>query len=126
MKNYVHTCGPCSIASSKGSPTERFCALSTLFFTNSSYMVSCTKVRLPALQHCPWLKNKAEWAYSTAVSISAVSAKTILGLFPPSSNVTRFRLEFAAAACIILPTLRRNYAILVKIQLHSSSVDTVW
>ena len=70
-------------------------------------MASCTKVRLPALQHCPWLKNKAECAYSTAVSISAVSAKTILGLFPPSSSVTRFRLEFAAAACIILPTLRR-------------------
>ena len=68
-------------------------------------MVSCTKVRLPALQHCPWLKNSAECACSTATSIFSVSAKTIFGLFPPSSSVTRFKLEFAAAACINLPTL---------------------
>ena len=31
-------------------------------------MSSCTKVREPAQQHWPWLKNRAKWACSTAQS----------------------------------------------------------
>jgi len=49
-----------------------------------------------------WLKNKAKCASSTALSTSA-SSHTMKGDFPPSSNVTAFRLLFAASSSIILP-----------------------
>lgn len=49
-----------------------------------------------------WLKKTAEWANSTALSTSA-SSQMMKGDFPPSSNVTGFRLLFAAAPTTALP-----------------------
>lgn len=60
-------------------------------------------MRLPAQQHWPWLKNRPKCEVSIAWSISA-SAKTTFGLLPPSSRVTRFRLDDPAACIISFPT----------------------
>lgn len=49
-----------------------------------------------------WLKNRAKWANSTALSMSA-SSHTMKGDFPPSSSVTGFRLLLAASSRTILP-----------------------
>lgn len=49
-----------------------------------------------------WLKKRAKWASSTALSISA-SSQIIKGDFPPSSKVHGLRLLFAANSCTILP-----------------------
>lgn len=65
---FMWTCGPCSIVGSKGLPTFLLFALSTLLRTNSSYMGSSTKMRDPAVQHWPALKNTPWWASSTATS----------------------------------------------------------
>lgn len=62
------TWGPCSVLASKGSPTSRFLAYSTLRLTNSGYICSSTNTREAAVQHCPWLKNTPWWAHSTAKS----------------------------------------------------------
>lgn len=62
------TCGPCSVVGSKGLPTILLLALSTLLRTNSSYMDSSTKMREPAVQHWPALKNTPWCACSTARS----------------------------------------------------------
>lgn len=51
------TCGPCSTSDLKGSPTTRFSARFLAFSTNSSNILSCTKVRDPAAQHCPYINN---------------------------------------------------------------------
>src|ERR1700759_1140535 len=59
-------------------------------------------MRLPAEHTSPWLINTPNSAPSTDASQSA-SAKKILGDFPPSSSVTRFRVS-AALFTISLPT----------------------
>ena len=41
-----------------GSPTERFKARCFAFSTNLSYILSCTNVRDPAQQHCPFRLEK--------------------------------------------------------------------
>jgi len=41
---------------------------------------------------------------SAAIARSGASAKTILALFPPSSRLTRFKFELAAAVMIWRPT----------------------
>lgn len=43
-----------------GSPTRRFAARAFAFSTNSSYTRSCTKVREPAQQHCPYAGEHCE------------------------------------------------------------------
>lgn len=65
---HTGTWGPCSVLASKGSPTSRFLAYSTLRLTNSGYICSSTNTREAAVQHCPWLKNTPWWAHSTAKS----------------------------------------------------------
>lgn len=49
-----------------------------------------------------WLKKRAKCAISTALSTSA-SSHTMKGDFPPSSNVTGFKLLFAANSSTIFP-----------------------
>lgn len=49
-----------------------------------------------------WLKNRAKWASSTALSTSA-SSQTMKGDFPPSSKVTDFRLLLAANSRTTFP-----------------------
>lgn len=49
-----------------------------------------------------WLKKRAKWASSTALSISA-SSHMMNGDLPPSSRVTGFRLLRAASSSTILP-----------------------
>ena len=91
------------VAWSKGSPSLVVLTRLTMRSTNSSWMCFSTNSRLPAQQHWPWLKNRAKWAPATAASMSA-SAKTMLGLLPPSSSVTRLRFVSAAARMTSLPT----------------------
>src|SRR5580692_10955224 len=59
-------------------------------------------MRLPAEQTSPWLMKTPNSAPSTADSQSA-SAKNMLGDFPPSSSVTRFKVS-AALLTISFPT----------------------
>ena len=42
-------------------------------------------------------------------NLRSASANTTLGLLPPSSNVTRFKLVFAAAPITICPTYKNEY-----------------
>ena len=67
----------------------------------SSNLLSCTKSREPATQHCPWLKKIAFAAPATASG--EASSKTMFGDLPPSSRLTFFRFP-AAAWTISLPT----------------------
>ena len=53
------TNGPCWIFSIQGLPTRLSRAISFALATNASYIPSCTNVRDPAQQFCPWLKNNA-------------------------------------------------------------------
>uniref|UniRef100_A0A2M4C8V4 Putative secreted protein n=1 Tax=Anopheles marajoara TaxID=58244 RepID=A0A2M4C8V4_9DIPT len=66
-------------------------------------MLSWTKVRVAAMQHCPWFSNTAAYAILAASSTLA-SSQITSGLLPPSSSDTFFRLLVAAAAMMILPT----------------------
>ena len=52
-------------------------------------MVASTNTRLPAEHTSPWLPKTPLLVPGTAAARSA-SAKTMFGLFPPSSSVTRF------------------------------------
>ena len=70
--------------------------------TTSSYLLCWTYRRDPATQHCPWLKKIALAAPSMASG--PASSNTMLGLLPPSSRVSFFRLLAPAAATISLPT----------------------
>ena len=65
-------------------------------------LLSARTAALPAQQHWPWLKYRPKCEPSTAASRSA-SAKTMFGLLPPSSNVTRFSSTRAAACMMSLP-----------------------
>lgn len=77
------TWGPCSVVGSKGLPTILLFALSILLRTNSSYMDSSTKMREPAVQHWPALKNTPWCACSTARSTEGrkKQKQTDLGFF---------------------------------------------
>src|SRR5208337_1416329 len=88
----LSTWGPCSVSGSNGSPTFRDSTFLLSFSTNSSWASSCTNNRLPAQQHCPWLKNSASKDPFTATSRSA-SAKMMFGLLPPSSKVSRLSVS---------------------------------
>ena len=65
-------------------------------------MLSCTRIRLPAQQTCPWLKKMPLTMPSTAWSMGA-SSKMMFAAFPPSSRVAFFRVP-AIERAIILPT----------------------
>ena len=97
------TCGPCVVSGSNGSPTFVFFTLLEHLLDELVVDLLSTNSRLPAQQHWPWLKNSAKCDPSAAASRSA-SAKTMFGLLPPSSSVTRLRFVRAAACMISLPT----------------------
>ena len=71
-----------------------FWATSTDFSTTSSYTAACTYIRLPAAQHCPWLKNSAECALATAAA-TLTPLSMMMGDLPPSSRVHGRRLAAA-------------------------------
>ena len=50
-------------------------------------LTSCTKVRLPAVQHCPDL-NMTAWCAASTAAATPASFHTITGDLPPSSSVT--------------------------------------
>ncbi len=77
-------------------------AMSATPETTSSNRLSWTNSREPATQHWPWLKKIALAAPGMARA-GSTSSKTTLGLLPPSSRLTFFRLP-AAACTISLPT----------------------
>ena len=58
--------------------------------------------RLPAAQSCPELKKMPVATHPAASSRSA-EAKTSTGDFPPSSSVTFFKFDSAAAIEILRP-----------------------
>src|ERR1700761_7429180 len=60
-------------------------------------------MREPAQQHWPWLKKIPKLTHEMASSMLA-SLKTMLGDLPPSSRVTFFRLDLAAACRMVRPT----------------------
>ena len=89
------TIAPISVLGSNGSPTFILLAKVAIFSTNSSCIFFSTNSLLAAQQHSPWLKYMPMREPFIADSMSA-SAKTILGLFPPSSRDTLFRVSEAA------------------------------
>jgi hypothetical protein len=79
---------PMSVCSSSGSPIFIASTLALSLSMKASWMDSWTKMRLAAVQLCPWrVKRMPMTAPATAFSRSA-SPITIIGLLPPSSSVT--------------------------------------
>ncbi len=74
---------------SKPEPILISLAASTIPASTSSYTGRSTKIRLPAEHTSPWLPKMPQ-ALPGMASARSASAKTMLGLFPPSSRVTRF------------------------------------
>ena len=71
-------------------------AFATIASRNFAWIAFSTRMREPAEHTSPWFTNTPNTAPSTAASQSA-SAKKMFGDLPPSSSVTRFRFESAAA-----------------------------
>ena len=77
---------------------RRACAVranATSRSTNSSWIVSCTSRREPAMQVWPLAAKMPDTAPLTASSMTA-SSNTMLGDLPPSSSVTGFNWPAAA------------------------------
>lgn len=94
--------GPIWVFSSAGSPTTTPSIPGATSSRNRSYTERWTRIRVRAQQSWPVLSRKAMGAAAAAASRSA-SAKTMLGLLPPSSRVTLFTRS-AHLAMICLPT----------------------
>ncbi len=94
--------GPMSVVSSAGSPTVTASIAGASSSRKRSYAVRWTRMRVRAQQSWPELSRNDMGAAAAAASRSA-SAKTMFGLLPPSSRVTRLRsAEPFASTC--LPT----------------------
>src|SRR3984957_18068179 len=95
------TSGPIWVPESMPGPSLMPLAISATPLTTSSNRSSWTNRREPATQHWPWLKKIALAAPSTAPA--SASSNTMLGLLPPSSRVSFFRLLAPEASTISLP-----------------------
>ncbi len=95
--------GPMAVFSSAGSPTTTDSTAGASSSRKRSYADRWTRMRVRAQQSWPELSRKDMGVAAAAASMSA-SAKTMLGLLPPSSRVTRLRsAEPFANTC--LPTV---------------------
>ncbi len=76
---------PMSTALSSGSPTRSASIRALRRASSAAATPSCTRMRDPAQQTCPWLNQMASTTPSTTLSRSA-SSKTMNGDLPPSSS----------------------------------------
>src|SRR5579883_740678 len=79
--------GPTCVSALLGSPSRACRAMATSFSTNTSWIVSCTSSRDPAMQVCPVAAKMPEMAPLTASSMMQ-SSNTMFGDLPPSSSET--------------------------------------
>ena len=93
---------PMSTALSSGLPTRSVSIRARSLSTSRGAIPSCTRIREPAQQTCPWLNQIASTTPSTTLSRSA-SSNTRNGDFPPSSSESFLPLP-AVAVRMIRPT----------------------
>ncbi len=106
--------GPTCVSVLLGSPSRAVFAIAMSFSTNSSWMVSWSSRREPAMQVWPVAAKIPEIAPETASSRMA-SSKTMFGDLPPSSSETFLKLFAACSftrAPVTLPPVKATLATL--------------
>src|SRR3979490_3396727 len=92
-----------AVAGSRGSPVLKNWSTSPFAVSTTSWsLLSGTRMRVPAMQDCPLLRNPAFSAMGRAWFKSA-SSRMMVGDLPPSSRVTRLSVP-AASRRMVLPT----------------------